>query len=43
LAHNYFGVDAEEVWQIINNSLLKLETQLKELIEPPIANLATEL
>ena len=32
LAHNYFGVDAEEVWQIIHNSLPKLETQLKELI-----------
>ena len=33
LAHNYFGVDAEEVWQIIHNSLPKLEMQLKELIE----------
>ena len=31
LAHNYFGVDAEEVWQIIHNSLLKLETQLRKL------------
>jgi len=31
LAHNYFGVDAEEVWQIIHNSLPKLETKLKEL------------
>jgi len=33
LAHNYFGVDAEEVWQIIHNSLPKLETQLSELIK----------
>ena len=33
LAHNYFGVDAEEVWQIIHNSLPKLEIQLKELIK----------
>jgi uncharacterized protein with HEPN domain len=33
LAHNYFGVDAEEVWQIIHNSLPKLEMQLKELIK----------
>ena len=33
LAHNYFGVDAEEVWQIIHNSLPKLYTQLKELIK----------
>jgi uncharacterized protein with HEPN domain len=31
LAHNYFGVDAEEVWQIIHNNLPNLETQLKEL------------
>jgi len=31
LAHNYFGVDAEEVWQIIHNSLPKLEAQLKKL------------
>ncbi|MDR1021841.1 MAG: DUF86 domain-containing protein [Prevotellaceae bacterium] len=33
LAHNYFGVDAEEVWQIIHNSLPKLELQLKKLIK----------
>ena len=32
LAHNYFGVDAEEVWQIIHHSLPKLETQLKRLV-----------
>ena len=32
LAHNYFGVDAEEVWQIIHNSLPELEAQLKKLI-----------
>jgi len=31
LAHNYFGIDAEEVWQIICNGLPKLETQLKLL------------
>ncbi|MCL2247118.1 MAG: DUF86 domain-containing protein [Lentimicrobiaceae bacterium] len=33
LAHNYFGVDAEEVWQIVHNGLPKLETQLKELVK----------
>ena len=33
LAHNYFGVDAEEVWQIIHNSLLKLETWLKKMLK----------
>jgi uncharacterized protein with HEPN domain len=32
IAHNYFGVDAEEVWQIIHNSLPKLEIQIKKLI-----------
>jgi uncharacterized protein with HEPN domain len=34
LAHNYFGVDAEEVWQIIHDSLPKLRTHLEELIKP---------
>ena len=33
LAHNYFGIDAEEVWQIIHTSLPKLEMQIKELIK----------
>jgi len=33
LAHNYFGVDAEEVWQIIHNSLPQLDAQLRELIK----------
>ena len=32
LAHNYFGIDAEEVWQIIHHSLPKLEIQLKKLV-----------
>ncbi|MDY7395636.1 HepT-like ribonuclease domain-containing protein [Aureibaculum sp. 2210JD6-5] len=29
IAHNYFGVDAEEVWQIINGSLIKLKENLQ--------------
>jgi uncharacterized protein with HEPN domain len=33
IAHNYFGIDAEEVWQIIQNSLLKLKKDLEKLIE----------
>ena len=33
LAHNYFGVDAEEVWQIVHGGLPILETQIKELID----------
>jgi uncharacterized protein with HEPN domain len=33
IAHNYFGIDAEEVWQIIQGSLLKLKTSLINLTE----------
>ena len=32
IAHNYFGIDAEEVWQIIHNRLPNLEIQVKNLI-----------
>jgi uncharacterized protein with HEPN domain len=31
LAHDYFGFDAEEVWQIIHNNLPEFESQLKKL------------
>lgn len=33
IAHNYFGIDAEEVWQIIHNSLPKLKTSIELLIK----------
>jgi len=33
LAHNYFGVDAEEVWQVINNNLPQLKTELEKIIK----------
>ena len=33
VAHNYFGVDAEEVWQIINGSLMKLKEDLESIIK----------
>ena len=33
LSHNYFGIDAEEVWQIINNSLKNLKVEVKIFIE----------
>jgi uncharacterized protein with HEPN domain len=33
IAHNYFGIDAEEVWQIIKNSLTDLEREIIKLIE----------
>ena len=32
IAHNYFGIDAEEVWQIIHGSLVTLKTILGKLI-----------
>lgn len=32
IAHNYFGIDAEEVWQIINTGLAKLKEELETLI-----------
>ena len=37
IAHNYFGIDAEEVWQIIKINLLDLETGIKSILEelPP--------
>jgi uncharacterized protein with HEPN domain len=33
LAHNYFGIDADEVWQIIHHHLPDLEAKLKGLTE----------
>jgi uncharacterized protein with HEPN domain len=33
IAHNYFGIDAEEVWQIINGNLIKLKKDLEHLVK----------
>ncbi len=33
IAHNYFGVDAEEVWQIIGDSLIELEKHINTIIK----------
>jgi len=33
IAHNYFGIDAEEVWQIIENHLFPLKENLERIIE----------
>ena len=33
IAHNYFGIDAEEVWQIIVNSLPGVEAKLKKILK----------
>lgn len=32
IAHDYFGVDAEEIWQIIKNQLPDLKTSAKKLL-----------
>ena len=33
VAHDYFGVDAEEVWQIIHTNLPELENKIKTLLD----------
>jgi len=33
IAHNYFGIDAEEVWQIIQSSLKSLEKEIKKIVK----------
>ena len=32
IAHDYFGIDAEEVWQIANIHLLKLEEDIDRIV-----------
>ena len=32
VAHNYFGIDAEEIWDIIEHHLPELKTNIKSLI-----------
>ncbi len=32
IAHNYFGIDAEEVWQIIKDKIPGLEKALKKIV-----------
>jgi uncharacterized protein with HEPN domain len=33
VAHDYFGVDAEEVWQIIKNDLPELRVSIHKILE----------
>ena len=33
VAHDYFGIDAEEVWQIIKNKIPKLKTGIETLLK----------
>ena len=32
VAHDYFGIDAEEVWQIIKNKIPALKTDIQQLL-----------
>jgi uncharacterized protein with HEPN domain len=32
IAHNYFGVDAEEVWQLIHSHLPKLKQDIEKIL-----------
>jgi uncharacterized protein with HEPN domain len=32
IAHDYLGIDAEEVWQIIKNHLPSLEIQIRDIL-----------
>ncbi len=32
IAHDYFGIDPEEIWDIINNKVLPLKNEIKKLI-----------
>jgi len=32
IAHNYFGIDAEEVWEIIHNDISNLKIELDKIL-----------
>ena len=32
IAHNYFGIDAEEIWQIIQTDIPKLKSEINNII-----------
>jgi uncharacterized protein with HEPN domain len=32
IAHDYFGIDADEIWDIINNKLLPLKDDISKLL-----------
>lgn len=32
IAHDYFGIDADEIWDIINHKLLPLKSDIKKLL-----------
>jgi uncharacterized protein with HEPN domain len=34
IAHNYFGIDADEVWEIINDYIPQLKIDINKNIQP---------
>jgi len=36
VAHDYFGIDAEEVWQIIKNDLPELKVSIHKILEEKV-------
>jgi len=32
IAHDYFGIDADEIWDIINNKILPLKIEIEKLL-----------
>ena len=33
IAHDYFGIDADEIWDIINHKLIPLKDEIEKLLE----------
>ena len=33
IAHDYFGIDPEEIWDIVNEKLLPLKKEIKKIID----------
>jgi len=33
IAHDYFAIDADEIWDIIQNKLLPLKTEIEALVQ----------
>ena len=33
IAHDYFGIDAEEIWQVVKNTISGFGKQIKEVLK----------
>ena len=33
IAHDYFGIDADEIWDIVNSKILPLKQEVEKLIK----------